>query len=93
MMIVFMSFATIVSYSVMSLNNTVIISSQIYQQSDEMKMIRMFNKKVDTNCGKMELFFCQLVLLVIIIIRYPDSFGFSLRNKDGRNYMYCPYGF
>lgn len=92
MMIVFMSFATIVSYSVMSLNHTVTVSSEVSQQSSEMKMIKNVLITKGKPISERGIYSLPLGVAGDNYHTLPDSFGFPLRNKDGRNYLYCPYG-
>lgn len=92
MMIVFMSFATIVSYSVMSLNHTVVVSSEVSQQSSEMKMTKNVLITKGKPISERGIYSLPLGVTGDNYHTLPDSFGFPLRNKDGRNYLYCPYG-
>ncbi|WP_221069537.1 hypothetical protein [Vibrio alfacsensis] len=76
----------------MSLNHTVTVSSEVSQQSSEMKMIKNVLITKGKPISERGIYSLPLGVAGDNYHTLPDSFGFPLRNKDGRNYLYCPYG-
>lgn len=92
MMIVFMAFAAIVSYSIMTMNNSILVSTDVSQQQIEMKMIKNLLITKAKPIVEKGVYSLPVGNVEGNYHTLPDGFGLPIKTKDGRDYLYCPYG-
>ncbi|EMI4513197.1 hypothetical protein V6560_000686 [Vibrio parahaemolyticus] len=92
MIMIFLSFSIVVSYNLMSVNHNLVISADIEQMDQELRVIKQKIIKSAIPILSSNQFALPFGQSLSNEHRLPENLGIPLINNKGHYYQYCPYG-